>query len=615
MTLSTSLRNVWAAPLAALIVVSAAQAAPRPVSIGVNANYEHNLARAANIGWVRIDVVWYAINPAPGAWDFSGLDGQVQSAIDNGQQILGILSHPPTWVGGGPNHNGPPLSTAEWSEFVGRVAQKYRGKIAAYEIWNEPDQKSGNKEGIGWTRNIEESPLYVDFVHVAAQQIRAQAPGTLVVAPVFQSRNDSDGADNRKRRIFQQIQAATYADGPGSNFIDVASFHANAASDEGPGTMASVLRSQNLAYLQNYAPSLRNRPIWVTEFGWRSNAVGETTQRQRICEFLRLQTGSWNASQTGLDQWDIRRSFIYLLKDPGSSAAIYRGDGTPTPTVTEYLQRLTYPATQNTVVNGDYDPPSCFGTTAGGDPPGGGGGGGPLPTFAPKSSAAANVDALVSKASMQGYRVVDATANDGASSIALEDDRGGHIAVSMRAAQEGDEVGNLSDSGIRWRRGDTVTTIAASNSAAAAGRNRLLALAKSFDVAVADACLSESLDADAIDDSALAARGVRAPSAPRGYVAVRTSAELSRRIGRCSGSDEGTVDAVWELRNRNGSTLQAGVYRYGEADGNAFIADARSIHWSDANGFRYWVSALSGATPSRTTLEQIARSLDPTFAH
>ena len=337
-------------------------AATRPVSIGVNANYEHYLARSANLGWSRIDIVWSFINPQPGVWDFSGTDAQINSANAAGQQVLGILHDPPQWVGGGVNANIPPLSTTQWSEFVRRVAQRYAGQIAAYEIWNEPDQKSTSKFGIGWGRSIEEPPLYVDFVHAAAVEIRTYAPGTLVVAPVFMSRNNAYGADNRKKRILEQIQAANYSGSPGYSFIDVFSAHNNASSDEPSKTMGYRLYHENLAYIIGHAPSLRYAPVWVTEYGWRSNAVGESSQREKICNETKIYTGLLESSTTHLDQWDVRRGFIFLLKDPNSSASIFRSDGSPKLVVTQYLQKLAYPATQNPAYSGDY--PSCSGTSA-----------------------------------------------------------------------------------------------------------------------------------------------------------------------------------------------------------------------------------------------------------
>src|SRR6185295_14436457 len=252
----------------------------------------------------------------------------------------------------------PPYSTTEWSSFVRRLAQEFRGRIAAYEIWNEPDQKDISQDG-AWGRNIEEPPLYIDFVHAAAVEIRAHAPGTLVVAPSFLSRNNAPGADNRKVRILQQAEWTYYPDGQGSSFIDVISVHNNAQNSESATEMGRRLNYENLAYVWNHAPSMRHRPVWVTEYGWRSNAVGESGQRQRTREVNKSYTGYFLPQWTDLDDWDVRRAFIYTLRAPdnGISNTIFRADGSPKPVVTQYLQFLPYPAVQN-----PNDSPSCSGT-------------------------------------------------------------------------------------------------------------------------------------------------------------------------------------------------------------------------------------------------------------
>lgn len=348
--------------LALLLCAGSAFSATRPVSIGVNAAFEHHLALSAHIGWSRIDILWSAVNPQPNVWDFAATDAQINNAVAQGQQILAILHRPPAWVGGGPNENIPPLSTTQWSEFVRRVAQRYVGKIAAYEIWNEPDMKSTSQVGIGWGRNIEEPPLYVDFVRAAAIQIQSEAPGTLVVAPAFLSRNTAHGSNNRKKRILQQIEAAWYPEGSGSSFIDVISAHNNAGDSEGPGNIIGYLAYENLSYVDNHAPSLRQRPVWVTEFGWRSNAVGEGTQRQYICTLVKMNYTAYETlwGWTTMDTWDLRRAFIYVLNNPTTSASIFRPNDTPKLVVTQYLQALPYPVVQNPGAFHDF--PDCDGS-------------------------------------------------------------------------------------------------------------------------------------------------------------------------------------------------------------------------------------------------------------
>lgn len=584
--------------------------ATRPVSIGVNANWEQNLALSAHIGWTRMDIPWDRINPSNGAWDFSVTDSEVNYAISQGQQILGILHDPPQWVGGGTNANIPPITTTEWSEYVRRVAQRYRGKIAAYEIWNEPDDPTTNKYGIGWGRNIEEPPLYVDFVHTAAVQIRAQAPGTLVVAPVFTSGNTASGVDNRKRRILQQIQAAVYPDGLGYSSIDVVSVHNNANDTESSKTMGWRLNYQNLAYVWNHCPSLKTAPIWVTEYGWKANSVGDSGVREKICNVTRIYTGALEASYTNLSDWNVRRSFIYLEKDPASSRAIFRADNSATPTVTQYLQLLSYPAVQNPALSGDY--PSCGGSTAfaatkrAGQPAGDlGTAFSSLGLLDPRSALPAGASVLDAEISPDG-RSLD---------VAFKDSKGGVINISVSpAAPENQSRRLLTDAGAEWTSGTLHILVSGMLSGFPYGKGALRSVAAHLDPSFNRACMIESIQTD---ENTVRALGFSPPAAPPGFTPKSALIELTSPTQGCGAQASGyapVLDFTWTYADPAGEVVRAGIYRYGSASGIS-LRSPGSLHWGDGNGNRYWVAAETDAvTPSlQDALYSIARSMNPAF--
>ena len=578
----------------------------RPVSIGVNANWDQHLAFSAHVGWSRIDIPWDRVNPASGVWDFVVTDAEIDYAVAQSQQILGVLHYPPQWVGGGPNANIPPLTTTQWSEYVRRVAQRYRGKIAAYEIWNEPDQKSTSKIGIGWGRNVEEPPLYVDFVHSAAVEIRAQAPGTLVVAPVFMSRNNADGADNRKRRFLQQIQAASYPDGPGYSFIDVVSVHNN-ADTESARTMGWRLNYENLAYVWNYCPSLRTSPVWVTEYGWKSNAVGESGQRERICNVTKTYTARIDASYTDLDDWDVRRAFIFSMKE-GGSAAIFRGDNTPKPAVTQYLQLLPFPAVQNPALFSDY--PSCSGTSAA-----------PLPAARQSGE---DVGSTFLSLGLLDPRVVLPREYSELYAEILPDGRGLDVAFSNSAGSvisitvspaspENQKRGFLTDMGVEWTNGPLHVSASGWSSGLPLGKSFLRSLAAGIDPAFDQACTIESHRSDELEVRRL---GFSPPATPPGFTKKNALIELTSLTKGCGPGAvaQPMVDFTWTFASAGGELVRAGIYRYGNDSRDSFVGP-RSLHWSDDVGNRYWVAAEAPEMTDRLEelLYRVAKSMDAKF--
>lgn len=89
---------------------------------------------------------WGDVVPRAGEWDFERLDTYVGEAKVHGASVLYTLGSTPRWASARPNERCPygsgcaaePVRLAHWEEYVRRVAQRYRGTIAAYELWNEP---------------------------------------------------------------------------------------------------------------------------------------------------------------------------------------------------------------------------------------------------------------------------------------------------------------------------------------------------------------------------------------------------------------------------------------------------------------------------------------------
>jgi hypothetical protein len=317
----------------------------QPIIIGVNTQGgDATLARGANIGWTRITIPWRDVNPAFGVYNWGAVDGPVNNALSQGLKVLGILSTAPQWAGSNDKGTTPPSNITYWETFVAETAKHFNGKIEAYEIWNEPNLIN-DSNGVGWNGDLWQTPRYVDYLRAAAIKIRTWAPGTLVVGPVTSSTPDS-----RTVEVFRQLEEVTFPDGPASNFVDVISFHANARDTETVTTIQSRITSQlNTLAARNW--SNRFKPIWITEFGWPVNAVGEGTQRDRIRDLIAslLGIGPLDFSSCPINSnYKLTHAFIFLdIDNPNSSRGIYRQDRTPKFVTTNYLTAHPFPAREN----------------------------------------------------------------------------------------------------------------------------------------------------------------------------------------------------------------------------------------------------------------------------
>jgi polysaccharide biosynthesis protein PslG len=335
-------------PVSSLAVVMDGVAYSQPLVLGVNVQANDlSLIRAANVGWVRINIPWRDVNPERGSWAWSHTDALVRSARAKSLKVVAILSAAPVWAGSNDNGTRPPSQIGYWQQYVRRVAARYAGRIQAYEIWNEPNLENDG-QGVGWDGDLWSFPRYTDYLRAAAIQIRKYAPGTLVVGPVTSSQPDRRTVD-----VFRQLEEVVYPDGPAWSFLDVVSFHGNARDDQSTLDLLAQIESQ-LGILQGRNPSNAGKPLWLTEFGWRvGGGVSEEIQRDRVRTAVEALTGSGGylpgcelcpgPPVHSLFKW----AAVFLYKDvdsPGELRGIYRQDRTKRPVITDYLARLPFPA-------------------------------------------------------------------------------------------------------------------------------------------------------------------------------------------------------------------------------------------------------------------------------
>lgn len=87
----------------------------------------------SDIRWLRTGFVWAAIEGRKGAWDFARHDAAVAEAEGRGVRIMGLLH-------GSPGRAQPTIEHLDdWLEFVRTTVTRYRGRIPAWQIWNEPN--------------------------------------------------------------------------------------------------------------------------------------------------------------------------------------------------------------------------------------------------------------------------------------------------------------------------------------------------------------------------------------------------------------------------------------------------------------------------------------------
>ncbi|NMN97787.1 cellulase family glycosylhydrolase [Antrihabitans stalactiti] len=91
---------------------------------------------------VRLSIEWPDVENVKGVFNWATTDQKVNAAAAAGLNILGLLTYTPAWAATAEGRNfihPAPADPATFANFVKLAAQRYKGSIKNWEIWNEPN--------------------------------------------------------------------------------------------------------------------------------------------------------------------------------------------------------------------------------------------------------------------------------------------------------------------------------------------------------------------------------------------------------------------------------------------------------------------------------------------
>ena len=209
---------------------------------------------AARFGSWRLmaaHVAWSDLEPAPDVWRFERLDSLCALARAHGVTLLYTLGTTPRWASSRPNepsnfdlgNQAPPTRLSDWERYVDTVAKRYRGRITAYEIWNEPNQAGSFS---GTTQQL------LELARVANKVVHAVDANAEVTTP-----SPTGG-------LRGVAWLADYLDAGGADAADVVAFHFYVSPRSPEAIQALVDSVREVLKLR----SLAKMPLWNTETGW-----------------------------------------------------------------------------------------------------------------------------------------------------------------------------------------------------------------------------------------------------------------------------------------------------------------------------------------------------------
>jgi hypothetical protein len=194
--------------------------------------------------WIRTTASWSGIERQEGVWDFSNWDNYVDKAKAAGKKVIFILGFDNSWLykNGKEKRDFTEREIPYFLEYVERIVIRYKGRVDAFEIWNEPNfffWKGSDKH-------------FFALSAAAAKKIRETDPEAVILA------GSTFRVDSGFIRGLFKAGAMEYTNG-----ISVHPYASNALN-----TVKQIDKLRKILAQFNYPGE-----IWVTEVGYSTRGI------------------------------------------------------------------------------------------------------------------------------------------------------------------------------------------------------------------------------------------------------------------------------------------------------------------------------------------------------
>ncbi|MGJ3240201.1 MAG: cellulase family glycosylhydrolase [Anaerolineae bacterium] len=261
--------------------------------------------RVLNFSYIKQTFPWRELEPRPDEWDFTQSDRIVALAEQWALQLVVRLGQSPDWASGLSSidddaHDAPPLELDDWAAYCATIAERYQGRIVAYQIWNEPNLQRE------WGEQAPDPTAYVDLLARCSDAIREADPQAIVISaglsptggPMPIAMPDDQYLDAMYQADFQQYVDVVGVHAPG--FAPPSYGPDDAEADNDP-RWASFRRVEDLRKIMIRHDDA-GRQMAILEFGYTTDtsnpdyswfAVSEDLQAQYIVEAYQYASENW----------------------------------------------------------------------------------------------------------------------------------------------------------------------------------------------------------------------------------------------------------------------------------------------------------------------------------
>jgi hypothetical protein len=278
--------------------------------------------------WVRLTFDWSKLEKSRGSYDSATLatwDRAVSLSRQAGTRVVADVYNTPGWASSNGSVGGAPTNNSDFANTMSFLANRYRGQVQAWEIWNEENTQRF------WTSGPDAS-RYASLLRAAYPAVKAADPGATVL---FGGTFGNDGG---------YIAAAYQAGAKG--YFDAMAVHPYSGASPPEATDGGYAGFPGYRGIRNLMLAWGDdKPIWLTEFGWSTTsaangvgygAAGEATQADYLTRAYRLtdedpyvqvaiwynfRNNFWNKDANG---WEYQCGLLYTTFAPKRSYAAFK---------------------------------------------------------------------------------------------------------------------------------------------------------------------------------------------------------------------------------------------------------------------------------------------------
>ncbi len=321
--------------------------------------------QSLGLGWVKQQLRWGDFESTPGEMDWTGFDAVVDEANRRGLKVMLSVVDAPDWSRSHVDQNpegAPPDNLELVADFMGRLVDRYAGRIHAIEVWNEQnlDREWDTVEGVDAQR-------YVEMLRLSYQAIKSRDPNIIVVSgalsPTAGRQTDPDDQDrviwmddfDYMERMLE-AGVLSYCDCVGAHHNGI-NLPPDVEWDEGYDDPDAQFRgpfdnphhswsfkSTLWGYHERIQAAGSDKPLCVTEFGWASaeGFEGYPAGFEFALDNSLEEQAEWNVEAFQLmREWGfVRLAFLWNLnysqlgwgpRDPNAPYALIDFEGAPRP--------------------------------------------------------------------------------------------------------------------------------------------------------------------------------------------------------------------------------------------------------------------------------------------